>query len=301
MDRKQWLEERKSGIGGSDAAAIIGLSDWESPYSVWADKMGYLPAKEDSEAMRQGRDLEAYVAGRFTELTGKKVRRNNKMQRHPVHTFMLANIDRDIVGERSGLECKTTSVMNTRKFKGGEFPVHYYCQCVHYMTVLNYTRWYLAVLVLNAQFMVYQMTRIENDTTPEWCTASVYVGEEEISSLIEEEKKFWSLVEAKTQPEIDGMEATKRALLCVHPADAEKEPVSLYEMDTVVTKLDFWKQQKKEAEKEIALHNNQIIDALNGSTRGLLTGKEIVLQTIKKQPYTVNPKPYTMLRIKTLK
>ena len=62
MPREQWLEARRKGIGGSDAAAILGMSHYSTPYSVFAEKMGALPEKEDSEAMRQGRDLEAYVA-----------------------------------------------------------------------------------------------------------------------------------------------------------------------------------------------------------------------------------------------
>ena len=77
MTRQQWLEQRRKTIGGSDAAAIVGLSKYASPFSVWAEKTGRLPEKEDSEAMRQGRDLEDYVARRWMESTGEKVHRVN--------------------------------------------------------------------------------------------------------------------------------------------------------------------------------------------------------------------------------
>ena len=77
MPREQWLELRRQGIGGSDAAAIVGLDRYRSPFDVYADKLGLKKEQPDNEAMRQGRDLEEYVASRFCEQTGKKVRRRN--------------------------------------------------------------------------------------------------------------------------------------------------------------------------------------------------------------------------------
>ena len=62
MPREQWLEYRRKSIGGSEAAIIAGLNQYSSLYALWADKMGLLPEKEDSEQMRQGRDFENYVA-----------------------------------------------------------------------------------------------------------------------------------------------------------------------------------------------------------------------------------------------
>ena len=59
MSRQAWLAERRKTIGGSDAAGIVGLSRYATPYTVWADKTGRLPEQEDNEAMRQGRDLES--------------------------------------------------------------------------------------------------------------------------------------------------------------------------------------------------------------------------------------------------
>ena len=67
MTRQDWLAERRHSLGGSDMGAVLGLSRWRSPYTVWADKMGLLPDQEDSEAMRIGRDLEPYVLQRFCE------------------------------------------------------------------------------------------------------------------------------------------------------------------------------------------------------------------------------------------
>ena len=90
ITREEWLEYRRSGIGGSDASTIVGLNPFSSPYYLFCDKMGALPEKEDTEAMRQGRDLEQYVAERWMERTGKRVKRNNTMWRSTIWPWMLA-------------------------------------------------------------------------------------------------------------------------------------------------------------------------------------------------------------------
>ena len=117
MEREAWLHRRKSSIGGSDASSIIGLNAYSSPYSVWAAKTSRLPGKEDNEAMRLGRDLEDYVASRFREETGKRVRREKAMLYNPAYPFAHADIDRWIIGENAGLECKTTSIMNLKSLR----------------------------------------------------------------------------------------------------------------------------------------------------------------------------------------
>jgi len=116
MSREEWLLRRRRTIGGSDAAGVMGMSPWATPYTVWAEKTGLLQEKPDTEAMRQGRDLEDYVARRFAEASGKTVRRENFMLYHDDYPFAHADIDRWVVGEKSGLECKTTSALNVRSF-----------------------------------------------------------------------------------------------------------------------------------------------------------------------------------------
>lgn len=220
MCREEWIEHRRLGIGGSDAAAIIGLNPWVTPYTIWADKTGRLPEKEDNEAMRQGRDLEAYVAERFTEETGKKVRRKNAILISDEYPFMMANIDREVVGEDAGLECKTTSMMNLRKFKNGEYPETYYVQCMHYMAVTGYQRWYLAVLVLNQGFYVFCIER----------------DEDEIAALIKGEQDFWeNYVVTDTPPPVDGLAPTTAAINALYPGG--KGEVTLGGLETDLKNL----------------------------------------------------------------
>ena len=201
MTREKWLELRRRSLGGSDAAAVLGVNPYASPYSLWAEKTGRVTDKPDNEAMRLGRDLEDYVARRWQEKTGKKTRRVNAMLFNPAFPFAHANLDRWVVGEKAGLECKTTSVLNLKRFKGGEYPDSYYAQCLHYMAVTGADRWYLAVLVMNKGLFCFTVER----------------DEQEISALLQREKAFWQLVESDTPPEPDGTGATENALRGVFP------------------------------------------------------------------------------------
>lgn len=212
MPHDEWLKHRRKSIGGSDAASIIGLNPYCSQYAVWADKLGKLAPKEDTEPMRLGRDLEAYVAQRFTEKTGKRVRRENSIIINPAYPFAHANVDRLVIGEDAGLECKTTSSLNLKKFKGGEYPEQYYVQCVHYMMVTGCKKWYLAVLVLGIGFYVFEIERDEN----------------EIAALAESEEAFWKYVLDKTPPPTDGLKATTDAIGEMYPTDTGDGSVSLF-------------------------------------------------------------------------
>ena len=220
MTREEWLAERRKSLGGSDMGAVLGMHRYSSPYAVWADKTGRIPDQEDNEAMRQGRDLEDYVARRFTEKSGKKVRRLNAILRSDDYPHLHANIDRDVVGEDSGLECKTASALSSRRFAGGDFPENYYCQCVTYLAVTGYRRWYLAVLILGKGFQIYQMTTVPGDDMPEWCESSLYVGPEEIAALTAAAEQFWSdYVERDDPPPVHGERATTEALETIYAED----------------------------------------------------------------------------------
>lgn len=252
MEREEWLAHRRGSIGGSDAAAIVGLNEWVSPYSLWADKTGRLPPKEDSEAMRQGRDLEAYVASRWEEATGKKVRRCNAILKNSDYPFAHANIDRDVVGEDAGLECKTTSVMRLKEFKGGEYPASYYAQCVHYMAVTGAARWYLAVLVLNQGFYHYVIER----------------DQAEIDALMEAEERFWGHVQRDEPPLIDGSDATADALATIYRESAGGS-IDLFGLEDAFTAYLTAKAALKELQGEITKHENAIKERLGEAESGL--------------------------------
>lgn len=230
MSREDWLDHRRNSIGGSDAAAVVGLNKYASPYSLWADKRGLLPEREDSEPMRLGRDLEDYVARRFMETTGKRVRRENNIIINPSFPFAHANVDRLVIGEDAGLECKTTSAMNLKRFRGGEYPANYYVQCVHYMMVTGAARWYLAVLVLGVGFYWFCIER----------------DEDEIEALRASEEAFWEYVKTNTPPPVDGDTATSEAVTTVLGGSSPGVScdVTAYQKD-----LDLYFEKKAEMER----------------------------------------------------
>ncbi len=192
LTRDEWITYRKMGIGGSDAGAICGLNPYSSAISVFLDKLSKEPDTYDNEAMRQGRDLEDYVAKRFMEATNLKVRRVNAMYMLEDYPHMLANVDRMIVGENIGLECKTTNILNADKWKDGDVPAHYQIQCHHYMAVTGAKAWYIAVVILGKEF---KYVRIDRD-------------EEIIKNLISIETDFWNNhVLTGVMPDPDGSKA----------------------------------------------------------------------------------------------
>lgn len=234
LSREEWLSYRRRGIGGSDAATIVGLQRFGSELELWADKRGLLPDKEDTEVMRQGRDFEEYVARRWSETTGKKVRKLNYIIMNPDYPYSLANIDREVVGENAGLECKTTSLYNKSDFEGGEIPPAYYVQCQHYMAVMEYDRMYLAVLVLSGGFYTFQIER----------------DEAEITALMAKEELWWmSYILVNEQPPADGSDSADEVLRKLHPRDNGGTKLLMSKEDEL-RRLDELNSEIGELEKE---------------------------------------------------
>lgn len=250
MDREDWLKERQKSIGGSDIGALLGLNRYRSPYTVWAEKTGLLPEQPDNEAMRQGRDLEDYVAKRFSERSGKQAARYNYLLRSHDCPHLHANIDRRIFGEKAGLECKTASALNMKVYAGGQFPESYYAQCVSYLAVTGWDRWYLAALVLNKAFFVYQLTTIEDDITPDWCDGSVYVPKSEIDALKQLAADFWDkYVEIGTPPPVDGSDSTTGSIKAIFQEDGGE--VELFGREGSLSAYFQLMDTKKDIERQI--------------------------------------------------
>ena len=284
MPREEWLEYRRLGIGGSDAGAIIGMNPYATPYSVWADKTGRLPEKEDNEAMRQGRDFEDYVAKRFEEKSGKRVRRYNYMLMHEQHDFITANIDRVVSGEYAGLECKTTSILNLKKFKDGEFPDQYYAQCVHYLAVTGWDRWYLGVVILGVGFKIYMLTRKKDDVCPDWCESMVYVDDGEIALLTGAEVEFWkTYVEPDKAPPVDGFKPTTDALSAIYQG-GDYEIIALSEIDVIKGYLDV-KSDIKALEKAKESYEQALKAKLGDCERGECGGYAVTWRTQQRNSF----------------
>ena len=269
MSREDWLKARRAGIGGSDAAALVGMNPYSSPWAVWADKLGFLPEKEESEPIRLGNDLEPYVAKRFCEISGLKVNRTNAIIGNQKYPFALANIDRKILGRHAGLECKTTSAWHVKEYKNGSFPDRFYAQCVHYLAVTGWDEWFLAVLVLGEGLHIYHMKRNEAAVTPTWCEGSVYVDNGEICALMESEEAFWSNhVLTGIPPATDGEEATTKAIRAF-VGDADDPGTKDLSCDISIRNYLALKDQKKAIEKEMERCKQSILIDLGSAERGI--------------------------------
>ena len=270
ISHEEWLEQRRKGIGGSDAATIVGLNPYNSLYALWADKQGFLPTKDDNEAMRVGRDLEEYVARRFCEATGKKVRRTNYIYAHDDFDFIRANVDREIIGENAGLECKTTSAYAKSDFDGGEIPLNYLCQCYHYMNVMGYDKMYLAVLVMGKGFYWYEIP----------------ADKAEQKALLNAEIDFWrQYIEGNEIPAPDGSESSAMAVAAVNPEDS-KEIISLIPYETDLKNYAELLQSIKERERE-AEAIKQTVQAFMG-TAGLGESRRYKVSWKAQQRTTVD-------------
>jgi putative phage-type endonuclease len=210
LDRDQWLTVRKGGIGSSDAASAIGLNPYKSQLELWMEKTGRdanLPKvdpKDQSSPMYWGTLLESIVAAHYTMRSGHKVRRINAVLQHPTEPWMLANLDREVLGtpEVQILECKTAGINGARLWKEG-VPEYVQLQVMHQLAVTGKQTADVAVLICGQELQIH---RIERDAGM-------------IAKLVELERQFWHCVETDTPPPADGSDSADVALRCLYPKD----------------------------------------------------------------------------------
>ena len=184
LTEEDWLGYRRQGIGGSDVAAIMGVSPFATLRDLYNDKCGIQDMMQEEEnwvAKEVGHRLEELVAKIFAFKTGYKVYAVRKLFRHPLHSFMQANVDYFVElpdGSTAILECKTTNYNCKDKWNDGVVPINYEWQCRHYMAVMNLSCAYIACLYGNNENeFVYR--RIERDEAIE-------------QDMIEMEEHFWN-------------------------------------------------------------------------------------------------------------
>ena len=160
-EEELWHHERRLGIGGSDVAAILGCSKWDTPLDIYNQKRGYVPPKDlsNNERVYFGNVLEDVVAKEYARRYDCKVQRRNQPVVHPDLPWMRANLDRVVVGEKKVLECKTADAF-TKKHNWGEedsndIPDNYFLQCTHYLICTGYEQADLAVLIGGNEFRRY--------------------------------------------------------------------------------------------------------------------------------------------------
>lgn len=254
LPKTDWLKYRKKGITGTDAGAICGLNPYSSAFQIYQDKITDEIEEFDNESMRQGRDLEEYVARRFSEETGLKVRRANAIFQNEENPFMLADFDRLIVGQKAGLECKTVSPYSSDKWNDGNIPLHYQMQVQHYLAVSGFDYWYIAAVIFGREFLI---RKIERD-------------EELINYLIDIERGFWyNNVLAGIMPEPDGSDNCSEMIAKMYFKGQENKTIKLSgykeildrraDLDKLIKKME---KEKKEIDQKIKMEMQDATVAL---------------------------------------
>ncbi|WP_318828225.1 YqaJ viral recombinase family nuclease [Burkholderia cepacia] len=261
LSREDWLAVRRTGIGGSDAAAAVGLNPYMSPLELWLDKTGRadgLPGPDPDDTSSPtywGTLLEPIVAASYTKQTGNRVRRINAVLRHPTIPFMLANLDREIVGipDVQILECKTAGEFGARLWREG-VPEYVQIQVQHQLAVTGKSAADVAVLICGQALEIH---RIERDDGL-------------IARLIELEACFWQFVESDTPPPADGSESADRALRHLYPGHGETidfsddHRLSSVFADLVTVRAEIETRQQLEAHFKQAIQ-----EAMGDATRAL--------------------------------
>jgi putative phage-type endonuclease len=192
--RDAWQANRKTYLGGSDAAAILGACPYRSAIEVYADKLGLLDAKPTSEAMRWGQILEPVIATEVADRIGRPVQLWDQatIVRNPTHNWQACTPDAIIDDGEQIVQIKTTSNREAAE----EPPLSYQVQVQHELCVTGAERAYLAILIGGQKLVIHE---IEPD-------AKFH------KFLIEKEAEFWERILQKNPPPVDGSESARRSL-----------------------------------------------------------------------------------------
>ena len=204
-----WREERRKGIGGSDVAAIMGLSAYSTPYQVWLDKVqGIHDDISDKPAVVWGNILEHIIGEYYAqEHQDRTVRRVNGMMRSIQRPWAQASLDYEVRDPELGwgiLEIKTAGWRREDDWSEG-VPVYYQTQVAHYLSVSGRPFADVAVLIAGQDYREYRIMRDEEDI-------------ETVNRAVDE---FWhGNVESGIAPDVDAPD--NRYVFEAHPEPGEE-------------------------------------------------------------------------------
>lgn len=284
-NRPEWLELRRTGIGGSDAPSILGLTNWASPSSVQADKWGLLDEQKEAEHMKWGRRLEAVILEGLAEEMGVAIHSDGRLLRSKETPFMLCTPDglalEGGTNRRVWVQAKNT--MLASEWVDGP-PERVWVQCQHEMGVTGAPEMIAAALLFGNRLV--------------WQT--VYRDEGFISHvMIPAEAHFWKLVEAHEPAPPDGSEHTKRALLALYPEDSGETVALSGEFTALDVEMLRLKEELKAAEARIDEIGNTFRYAMKDATFAALpNGASYSLKTQTRKAHEVKESTFRVLRRK---
>lgn len=275
QNKLEWLKERQKGIGGSDVGAVLGVNKWKTPFQVYLEKTEeIIEVEEPSEAAYWGTELEDMVAREFAKRTGKKVRRDTTHFVSKEYPFMVANIDRRVVGENAILECKTVNQYGAKEWEGDEIPPSYLLQVQHYLYVTGAEKGYIAALIGGQRFI---WKEIERD-------------EELIEMIIKAESDFWDMVVNKTPPALDGSSAAEQYInKRFSEADIELDEIPLSaQHEELIEEYKVLKEQQKEINTKIKEIENNLKLELGEHEQGYVSNYQVKWKNVKSTRVDTN-------------
>lgn len=205
LTREQWLQERKKGIGGSDAAAVLGLNPYMTNIDLWKIKTGRKEQEDISEKpfVKYGTEAEKYLIALFALdfPEYEVIHADNDLIRHPKYEFLHASLDGRLIekatGRRGILEIKTTNILQSMQKEKWDnvVPQNYFCQVMHYLNVTGFD-----FAILKAQLKTEWQNEIRLTTRHyffEWKDFA-----EDIEFLQSAELKFWDCVINDREPDL---------------------------------------------------------------------------------------------------
>lgn len=269
-DHAEWLQLRAQYIGGSDAAAVIGLNPYKSPYALWAEKTGQVAPFSGNITTRVGTYLERFVAIMYSEETGNRVRNDTRTYINSDYPWACANVDRLIIGRKTGLEIKTTNDRNKiKQLRDGVIPYDWQCQMTHYMAVTGLWRWELAALCGSRELFILPMNRDEGD----------------IAALMNAEQAFWEQVRSREPPGVDGTASTAAALEMMYPDSEADSQISLEPVAPYLSELLRLKSEKKGLEERIRTAENVIKEYMGDIEYGVCNNMSVSWKTVPRITY----------------
>lgn len=286
-EREQWLALRKTGIGASEIAAVLGESPWVSALQLYAEKTGQVETADladEVESVFWGTKLEPVIIEVYGQRTGRTVQRAGKLLRSHAEPWALATLDAltdDDSGAAWPLEVKTASAFVAEEWAEGP-PPHYYLQVQQQLLVTGAARATVACL-LGGQRLV-------------WC--DVDRDDVAIRRLVYAGRRFWGRVQNADAPAPDGSDSAKRTLAQLYPHDdPEKYVVLPADLQEVADELEDLKEQTKAAKRRQTELENLIKAALGTGTRGVLpSGIEYSWKEQTTKEHVVKESSFRVLR-----
>lgn len=292
-------ELRKTGIGGSDVAALLGISPWKSPLELYCEKLGFTEPVEQTEPMEWGNRLEEVIFKKYIEETWRSATLTSQdFHRHPKHDFIYCHPDGIILAKKDAplseqddellsidcgpgvLEIKTANAATRHTWDDGA-PDYYMVQLQHNLAVMGAEWGSFAVLFGGVNFLWFDVER----------------SDKIIDVLMQKEQEFWDRVKNENPPPADGSDSSKKALNALYKNDYDTTialPQAATDLDEArlkaIAEIKKWESVKSQAE-------NHIKELIGENSYGVLPiGGRYSWKTIVRQEHVVKGSTSRILR-----